>query len=119
MFKKTKADTQINWAEQVETRQDVQVMMHKLQALDERISELTCQYKELKTALQNKGKTSLCSPCEEHKTALQDEGKTSLCSQCGNEIEDGQEAVVRNMAGTETGRYHRDCLQELLKWKDP
>jgi uncharacterized protein with PIN domain len=101
MSEKTEAGTQINRAAQVEARQDMQVMMHRLQALDGRISELVCQCEELR------------------KTAPKNKGKRNLCSQCGNEIEDGQEAVIRNMVGTETGRYHRDCLQGLLKWRDP
>jgi hypothetical protein len=100
MFKKTEADRQISRTERIKAQENIQVTTRRLQTLDGRISELICQCEELR------------------KTALENKGKGRLCSQCGNEIEDGQEAVVRDLVGTEIGYYHKECLQELLKWRD-
>jgi hypothetical protein len=98
MFK-TEADVEINRKERVRAQDNVQVIMQRLQTLDGKISKLICQ-------------------CEEfRKGAVENEDKGRLCGQCGNEIEAGQEAIIRDLIGTEIGRYHKGCLQELLKWR--
>jgi uncharacterized protein with PIN domain len=99
MFK-TEADIEINRKQRVRTQENMQVIMHRLQTLDGKISKLICQCEELR------------------KTAIENKDKGRLCSQCGNEIEAGQEAIIRDLVGTEIGRYHKECLQELLKWKE-
>ena len=96
---KTEADIETNRKERVRAQENVQVIMHRLQTLDERISDLVCQ-------------------CEEfRKTAFENKDRRPLCSQCGNEIETGQEAIVKNSVGIEIGRCHKECLHALLKWK--
>jgi uncharacterized protein with PIN domain len=119
MFK-TEAGIGINCKERGRTQKNIQVIMHRLQTLDGKISELICQCEELrKTAVENKDKEQLCSQSEElRKTAVENKDKEQLCSQCGNEIEAGQEAIIRDLVGTEIGRCHRACLQELLQWKE-
>jgi hypothetical protein len=100
MLKKTEADRQISRSKRVKVQVNIQVTTRRLQTLDGRISELICQCEELR------------------ETALESKGKGRLCSQCGNEIEHGQEAVVRDLIGMEIGYYHKECLQGLLKWKN-
>jgi len=95
MFKKKATSNQIDQGEQANTREKIEITLHKLQALKDKISELRCQCEELRE--------------------LGLESKVSLCSECGNAIEPDQEVVVKDSTGMERRYYHMKCFQTLLK----
>jgi hypothetical protein len=101
MFRKTENNEQLFRYEQPKVSEEVQITLRKLQMLKSKISELREQCEELK---------KLSSHTHVQRSEARD---TSMqqCSKCGRAIELGQEIVVKDPDGMETGRYHRECFK--------
>jgi hypothetical protein len=100
MFTRTETDEQLANHEQLKVREEVQITLRKLQMLKSKIAELRDQCEELR---------ELSSHA--HAPRSETTGTTLRCSKCGRAIEPGQEIVIKDSDGTETGRYHRECFK--------
>jgi hypothetical protein len=94
MFKKTEFCGYINSNEQVEAKERIEAMLHKLQALKNRISELRAQCEELQ------------------RLHVERQSSTLLCDECGGAIEPGQEVEAKNF-GDKDHHYHKECFRKL------
>lgn len=102
MFRRTEAEEQLCDHEQLRMREEIQITLRKLQTLKSKIAELRDQCEELRE-LSSHAHTPRSETTD---TALR-------CSKCGKTVEPGQEIVIKDSDGTETGRYHRECFKLL------
>jgi hypothetical protein len=96
MFKKPAVE-QISQDEQLKAKEKIEGMLHKLQMLKNKSSELRRKCEELKSILSEHG------------------GKVLVCSKCGDAIESGQEVVIKDSTGTKERYYHKECFQDLTR----
>jgi hypothetical protein len=93
MSKKTELCGNAALSEQVEAKEKAQIMLQKLQALKNRVSELRAQ-------------------CEKLQKISEDRDNALLCDGCGGAIEPEQGIEAKNF-GQEARHYHKECFRKL------
>lgn len=108
MCEKKEIGEQINRYEQSDIKEKMEITMHRLQELKERVSELKrrCEeFRNMEWKVQHERMNSLL------------EGKYNLvrCDKCRRALDPDQHVVFKGSDGAELSHYHRKCFQTLFK----